>query len=86
MSKFSDFAKEFAMEHPIATYFTVVGFVGTLCRACVDISRSITGKYPPVTPLSWNITPPEKNEEKDESEVPFEVIENKETWTDDDFS
>lgn len=85
MSKY-DFAKEFAMKHPIATYFTVVGSVGTVCRAVVEVTRSITGKYPPATPLSWNITPPEKNEAKEEAEDPFKDIEDKDEWTDDDFS
>ena len=84
---FKDFARDFAMEHPIATYFTVVGTIGTVCKYTVELVRSITGNYPPAQPISFDVTL--KKEEKKSKELyfvnPFEDTE-KEVWTDDDFS
>lgn len=59
-----DFLKDFSMRHPVATYFTVVGTIGTVCRYTVELVRSITGKYPSAPPISVNVTPKQKEESK----------------------
>ena len=74
--KFKDFVKA----HPIFSYLLASTITGKICKMVVDIVRSITGKYPPATPIYWK--PVDTDGTQDDCDGPVVETEESEETTD----